>query len=293
MRHLTLVLSLTLLAAAGNACAKSQQPPALRAYAATVTEVDTGNIVFEKHGGDARPMASLTKLMSAMVLLDAHLPMDTLVTVTDEDRDTLRGSHSRLTTGSVFTRARLLTLALVASDNRAILALARTSPGGTEAFVQAMNIKATELGLEHTHFVEPSGLSADNVSTAEDLTRLAAAAYAYPEIRERTTKVVTHASIGGRTIRFRNTNPLVADPRMGIDLTKTGFINEAGRCLLVVLHAGARRFAIALLGAPSGYARSLDLRALRNWLVAHAPSLASHAPALLAHRPASPSAIDP
>jgi serine-type D-Ala-D-Ala endopeptidase (penicillin-binding protein 7) len=278
MHRFLVLLSLALSAAAGGAFAQALSVPTLSARAVTVTEVDTGNIVFQKNGDEARPMASLTKLMSAMVLLDAQLPMDTRVQVSEDDRDTLRGSHSRLAMGGVFTREQLLTLALVASDNRAILALARTAPGGTTAFVQAMNDKARQLGLDHTRLVEPSGLSADNVSTAEDLTRLAAAAYAYPTIRQRTTTLVTHASIRGHLVRFRNTNPLVADPRMGIDLTKTGFINEAGRCLLVVLRAGARRFAVALLGAPSGRARSLDLRALHNCLVVHASTVLPASP---------------
>jgi D-alanyl-D-alanine carboxypeptidase len=287
MHRFLVLLSLALSAAAGGAFAQALSVPTLSARAVTVTEVDTGNIVFEKNGDEARPMASLTKLMSAMVLLDARLPMDSPVQVTEDDRDTWRGSRSRLAMGGVFTREQLLTLALVASDNRAILALARTTPGGTTAFVQAMNDKARQLGLDHTRFVEPAGLSADNVSTAEDLTRLAAAAYAYPTIRQQTTTLVAHASIRGHLVRFRNTNPLVADPRMGIDLTKTGFINEAGRCLLVVLRAGARRFAVALLGAPSGRARALDLRTLHNWLVAYASRVlpASAVSAVPAPRP--------
>jgi D-alanyl-D-alanine carboxypeptidase len=268
LRFLRRVLLAAMACACGLVAAQTPDSATLTlsARAATVTDLDTGNIVFEKSGAEQHPVASLTKLMSAMVLLDQGLPMDTPIRVDAGDRDILKGSHSRLAIGAVLTRRQLLTLALVASDNRAILALARTGPGGIPAFVDAMNAKARHLGLRNTHFVEPSGLSPANVSTAEELARLAGAAYGYSEIRALSTTARTEANVRGRRVAFRNTNSLVADPQLGIGLTKTGFINEAGRCVLVVLRAGSRHFAVALLGAPSGRARSRDLLALHEWL---------------------------
>ena len=202
---------------------------------ALIVNQNTGETLYAKSTGVATPIASVTKLMTAMVLLDQHLPMDEIIAVGDGDVDMLKGTSSRLRVGTQLSRRDMLQLALMSSENRAASALARTTPSGMAAFVAAMNAKATELGMLRTRFVDPTGLNSENVSTAEDLVKMVKAAYQYPEIRSITTTPEYDVSVNGyrRPVEFRNTNILVRNGGWDIGLSKTGYINEAGRCMVM------------------------------------------------------------
>ena len=205
----------------------------LKSASALVLDQSTGRALLEKQAGAVVPIASLTKLMTAMVLLDAHLDPQEIITITNDDKDMLRHSRSRLPVGTRLPREQALLLALLASENRAAHALGRTFPGGLPAFVEGMNAKAKELGLTGARFEDPTGLSSGNVATAWDLAHILEAAYRYPEIRDFTTRPETSLHAGRRCIQFPNTNALVRNPRWSIGLSKTGYIEEAGRCLVM------------------------------------------------------------
>ena len=208
----------------------------LRSKAALVVD-RFGNVLYERDVDSPLPIASLTKLMTAMVTLDAKLPMDEQIEITKADRDLLRLTGSRLRVGARLTRHELLTLALMSSENRAAAALGRTFPGGTEAFLRAMNDKARALGMPRSRFVDAAGLDAGNVATAQELARLVLAAMQYPAIREATTRERLEVRPWKRLgpLRYVNTNRLLRNARWDIQLSKTGYINESGRCL--VMHA--------------------------------------------------------
>jgi D-alanyl-D-alanine endopeptidase (penicillin-binding protein 7) len=214
------------------------------------------------------PIASLTKLMTAMVLLDARLDPGELLTITTEDIDELRHSRSRLPVGTRLPREQALLLALLASENRAAHALGRTFPGGLSAFVRAMNAKALELGLTGTRFADPTGLSSSNVATAWDLSRMLEAAYHYPEIRDFTTRPETTLLSGHHSIQFPNTNALVRGGRWDIGLSKTGYIEEAGRCLVMQAMLAHRPVLIILLDSWGKYTRLGDANRIKQWLEA-------------------------
>ncbi len=243
----------------------------LRSAAALVVD-DQGRVVYEKHARQVKPIASITKLMTAMVVLDAGLPMDEPITILEADRDRLRNSRSRLRTGNArLTRAEMLAVALMSSDNRAASALGRTSlPGGTRAFVQAMNRKAQALGMLDSHFADASGLAAANRATAEDLGKMVRAAARYPFIRQATTRerMEVNPYGNGFTLEYRNTNPLVrnASPDWRIRLSKTGYINEAGRCLVMQADIAGRSFSIVLLDSSGKLTPVGDSNRLRKWL---------------------------
>lgn len=251
--------------------AAPSRPPAklaLKSASALVLDQSTGQTLLEKQAGAVVPIASLTKLMTAMVLLDAHLdPLETL-TITKADLDTLRHSKSRLPVGTRLPREQALLLALLASENRAAHALGRTFPGGLRAFVHAMNAKAESLGLADARFTDPSGLSSDNVASAHDLARLIEAAYAYPEIRDFSTRPETTVQSGRRSIQFPNTNALVRSPRWTIGLSKTGYIEEAGRCLVMQAMLANRPVVIVLLDSWGKYSRLGDANRIKQWLEA-------------------------
>lgn len=234
---------------------------------ALIVNQATGETLYAKGTDVPTPVASVTKLMTAMVMLDAQLPMDEKLAITVDDLDTLKGTGSRLRLGTELTRSELLQLALMASENRAASALGRNYPGGLGAFIHAMNKKAAALGMVHSQFVDPTGLNSQNISTAEDLVKMVDAAYQYPEIRELTTAVSHAVATGGkRPLNFVNTNSLVRKSDWIIGLSKTGFINEAGRCLVMQAEIGGHPLIIILLDSWGKYSRIGDAQRIRKWL---------------------------
>ena len=231
-----------------------------------VVDEASGAVLLEKDAATAAPIASLTKLMTAMVVLDAGQDLGALVRIDDADRDTLKFSRGGVPVGTELSRESLLALALVASDNHAAAALARTYPGGTTAFAEATRRKIDALGLTQTMLVEPTGLSPDNHASAQDMVKLLQATQAYPLIAQ-TTSQRTHAlQVNGQTRAVRNTNPLVGKPGWDVLVSKTGFTNEAGRCLTMRLRAGGRTVSVVLIGALASSARALDALNIRRWL---------------------------
>lgn len=242
----------------------------LHSSAAVVLDGSEGTVLFNKNMNKPRPIASLAKLMTAMVTIDACLPENEPIAITEADRDRLRNSKSRLRSGMVLTRLDLLQFSLAASDNRSAAALARTYPGGVDALVRAMNAKARELGLERTVFEDASGLRSGNVSTAADLARLVEEASRYPLISEFTTTpngTVTDLKTG-RALRFVNTNRLVRGNRWEIALSKTGYIADAGHCLVMLAKVGTRPIVMVLLGSWGELSRFGDANRIKQWLAA-------------------------
>ena len=238
----------------------------VKSSSALVLEGD-GRMLYGKNVDAVQPIASITKLMTAMVVLDAQLDLQQPVAITEEDVDLLKHTGSRLRVGTVLERHDLLRLALMASENRAAAALGRAYPGGKPAFVLAMNQKASELGMTRTRFVDSSGLSSDNVSTAQDLAKMVTAAYRYPLIQEFTT-LTGHVvrTYDGRMLAFRNTNGLVRDEAWHIDVSKTGYIAEAGRCLVMQARIAAKPVIIVLLDSWGRYTRIGDANRIKKWL---------------------------
>lgn len=232
---------------------------------------DAGQPVYAKGTRDQRPIASITKLMTAMVVLDSGVPMDEPLTILEEDRDLLRHSRSRLhiERAPTLPRGEILAVALMSSDNRAASALGRTTlTGGKPAFVEAMNRKAASLGMTSSRFADPTGLDGNNISTAEDLAKMIKAAVNYPQIREITTTgaMEVHPYGDQSTLHYRNTNPLVRDPNWQLELSKTGFINEAGHCLVMRAVIGGRPLSIVLLNSIGKRSPVGDSMRLRKWL---------------------------
>jgi D-alanyl-D-alanine endopeptidase (penicillin-binding protein 7) len=248
----------------------------VRSSSALVIEQGEGRTLYAKNIDAVVPIASITKLMTAMVVLDARLDLREGVMVSEEDVDLLKHTRSRLKVGSVFEREQLLRLALMASENRAASALGRAYPGGLHAFVAAMNRKAADLGMVRTRFVDSSGLSSDNVSTAQDLVKMVVAAHRYPLIQEFTTlqSYVVHTS-EGRPMAFRNTNGLTKDDAWHIDVSKTGYISEAGRCLVMQARIAAKPVIIVLLDSWGRYTRIADANRIKKWIE---NPLADHSP---------------
>ncbi len=245
----------------------ADEPHSLKSNAVLVVDEQTGEVLYAKNTSAVVPIASITKLMTAMVTLDAGLPMDEMVAITDDDVDTYKGTRSRLPVGTQLSRADMLHLALMASENRAASSLGNSYPGGHAAFVAAMNAKAAELGMTDTRYVEPTGLSSDNVSSATDLAKLAAAAAKnYPEIRAYTTSASHEVEVRGRKVAFNNTNGLVRSGDWDIGVSKTGYIREAGRCLVMQARAGARSVIIVLLDSWGSFTRIADAARIRAWL---------------------------
>jgi D-alanyl-D-alanine endopeptidase (penicillin-binding protein 7) len=242
---------------------------ALHSEAALVMDADEGLTLYGQQVDKSRPIASLTKLMTAMVVLDAGQSLDEPILVTEDDRDRLRGSRSRIAIGTLWTRRDLLIAALGASDNRAASALARAHPGGRYAFLQAMNDKAAALGLTRTRFADASGLNSDNVSTARDLAVLARAAREYPLIREITTKSEYRIAElrTGSELAFPNTNRLVRNDGWQIGLSKTGYTADAGNCLVMQATIGTREVVIVLLNSWGWLSKYGDSSRIRDWLL--------------------------
>lgn len=251
------------------AMAEEVGPLKLGSSVAMVVDQSSGTTIYSHNAANQAPIASITKLMTAMVLLDAGLNMEEPITVAEEDVDLLRNSGSRLRVGTTLTRQEMLQIALMASENRAAAAVARTYPGGTARFVAAMNRKAAELGMSHSHFVDSTGLHSENVSTAEDLVKMVRAGHEYEQIRAMTTTEAYDVVQGnGRLTPYKNTNALVKSPSWDIGLSKTGYINEAGRCLVMQAKIASRPVIIVLLDSWGKYTRIADANRVKKWLEA-------------------------
>ncbi|MDE4917599.1 D-alanyl-D-alanine endopeptidase [Cupriavidus metallidurans] len=239
---------------------------ALRSSVALVMDQNTNEVLFQKNPTAVLPIASITKLMTALVVMDARLPMDEMLTVTEEDRDTEKHSSSRLRFGTQLTRQEMLLLALMSSENRAASALGRNYPGGLPAFVGAMNRKARELGMSDSHFVDSNGLSSSNVSSAMDLARLVNAAYRNPTIREYSTQPEHEVTVFGRPMHYVSTNRLVRGGNWDIGLQKTGYISEAGQCLVMQTRVNDRNVVMVFLDSVGKLSRFADATRVRSWL---------------------------
>ena len=260
------VLALTIGFAQGAAGSDLHEKVFLRSAVALVQDAASGETILAKNPEVVLPIASITKLMTAMVVLDARLNLGQRVAISGEDLDMVKGTRSRLRPGSVLTRDELLLLALMASENRAAAALARTHPGGADAFVAAMNAKAQALAMHDTHFADPTGLSSANVASAHDLAKLARAAHGYSLIREYSTRDSATVYALGRPLAYRNTNGLVRSASWHIGLSKTGYISEAGRCLVMRVRVASRELVVVLLDSWGKYSRIGDANRIRKWL---------------------------
>ena len=236
-----------------------------------VVEDDTGKILLEKNADRVAPIASLTKLMTAMVVLDARQDLDELIEIDRSDVDTFKHSSSRVPVGALISRRDVLQLALMSSDNRAAHALARTYPGGMAGFKAAVRQKIATLGMSQTVIEEPTGLSPRNRSTAGDLVKMAAASSKYPEITRMSTESKDLININGREVEYRNTNRLVGAKGWDIGLSKTGYIQEAGRCLIMNIKAGGKNATMILLNANASSARILDALNIRRFISGDEP----------------------
>ena len=268
-RFLTLVFAGFAAASAGAApVALDATKLRLASANAIVLDAGDGQPVYAKAADEVTPIASLTKLMTAMVVLDANLPGDEALEIDVDDFDFLKGTRSRLRMGATLTRDEILRLALMASENRAAHALARNYPGGTPAFVAAMNAKAAALGMTRTRYEDPTGLSPRNVSTASDLARLVRAAADDPLIRDYSTTPAHYVDVQptGQTLGFSNSNALVKKGEWDIQLQKTGYIREAGRCVVMLVTIASRPMVIVLLDSIGKLARLSDAERVRYWL---------------------------
>ncbi len=244
----------------------TQDPLDLKSSVALVVDQDTNEVLFAKNSEAVLPIASLTKLMTALVMVENQLPLEEMITVTSDDVDTEKNSSSRLTVGTTLSRGELLHLALMSSENRAAHALGRTFPGGLQAFVAQMNGKARSLGMADTRYVDPTGLNSSNQSSAKDLASLVKAAYQQPLIRDLSTSHEYAVKLGRRQVQFRNTNSLVRNPSWDIGLQKTGYIVEAGRCLVLQARMAGRKLIMVFLDSTGKYSRQADAERVRHWL---------------------------
>jgi D-alanyl-D-alanine endopeptidase (penicillin-binding protein 7) len=241
-------------------------PLDLKSSVALVIDQETREVLFSKNDHAVLPIASLTKLMTGMIIISAKLNMDEVITITQDDVDTEKNSRSRLRVGASLSRAEMLHLALMSSENRAAHALGRTFPGGMTAFVNNMNIKAKLLGMLDTSYVEPTGLSSLNQSSAQDLATLVNAAHGDATMRELTTSPRYEVAVGKRTLQYNNTNRLVKNPKWDIGLQKTGFINEAGQCLVMQTKIAGRKLIMVFLDSAGRLSRIADAERVRRWV---------------------------
>lgn len=260
---------------------QTQDPLELKSSVALVMDQDTNEVMLSKNPEAVLPIASLTKLMTALVVVEARLPLEDSITITYDDVDTEKNSSSRLAVGSTLSRGELLHLALMSSENRAAHALGRTYPGGLTAFVSAMNAKARLLGMHDTRYVDPTGLNSGNQATARDLATLVKAAYQHPLVRDLSVSPEHAVRLGNRQLQFRNTNSLVRSPSWDIGLQKTGYIVEAGRCLVMQASMAGRKFIMVFLDSAGKYSRQADAERVRRWIenAAQKGALSTHASA--------------
>ena len=271
---------------------RTQDDLDLKSSVALVVDQDTHEVLFQKNPDAVLPIASITKLMTALVTVEAGLSLDDELTVTAAER-VRESARSRLQPGMKLTRGQAMHIALMASDNRAAHLLGRTYPGGLDAFAEAMNAKARLLGMADSRFVEPTGLSAENRSSAQDLVRLATAAYQHPTIREFSTSSEAEIAAGRRTVRYGSTNRLVANPNWDIGLQKTGFTSAAGRCLVMQVAIEGQRVMLVLLDSVGKYSRLADAERIRVWLEAQRAQRAAQPVAAAAKAPAEFAKADP
>ena len=247
----------------------TEDPLLLRSGAALVLDQDTHEVLYSKNPEAVLPIASLSKLMTALVISEANQPLDEVLEITSDDIDTEKNTSSRLKPGTRLTRGVMLHLALMASENRAANALGRNYPGGLAAFIPAMNAKAKELGMLDTHYVEPTGLSSQNKSSARDLAVLVNAAHQVPLLREYSTTPSLDVEVGRRQVQFHTTDRLVANKTWDIGLQKTGFINEAGQCLVMQAQMAGRKLIMVLLDSAGKYSRIADAERIRKWVTSN------------------------
>jgi D-alanyl-D-alanine endopeptidase (penicillin-binding protein 7) len=265
-----------LAASAAPSRAADSAAPEIKSSSALVVTQDGRRVLYAKNEAAVVPIASITKLMTALVVLEAGLPLEEPIAISAADIDDVKHTRSRLRVGSVLARGELLRIALMASENRAAAALARAYPGGAPAFVAAMNRKAAELGMFHTRFVDSTGLSSGNVSTARDLARLADAAHRHPLVSQYSTEASHTVELGnGARLSYANSNSLVSNAGWEIGLSKTGYISEAGRCLVLQAKISATPVIIVLLDSWGRLTRIGDANRIRRWLESHASRLPS------------------
>ena len=253
-----------------QAAAKPIGDPKLKSSSVLIMDQSDSSVLYSRHSDVAMPIASITKLMTALVVLDAKQPLDEPLQITDADRNLPKGGFSRLAVGTTLSRGDLMHLALMSSENRAAHALGNNYPGGMPAMVAAMNAKAQALGMTSTHFVDPTGLSSQNVASPEDLSKLVIAAARNPSIREYSTDKRYAVKIRRRMVEFRNTDNLVANPTWNIIVQKTGYIAEAGKCLVMSAVIEGRSVVIVLLDSFGKYTRVADAKRIKTWMEARA-----------------------
>jgi D-alanyl-D-alanine endopeptidase (penicillin-binding protein 7) len=261
-------LLLTLLAA--QASAQPIRDPKLKSSSVLIIDESDSSVLYSRHSDMPMPIASITKLMTALVVLDAKQPLDEPIQITDADRDLPKGGFSRLIVGTTLTRGDLMHLALMSSENRAAHALGNNYPGGLPAIVEAMNAKAAALGMSNSHFVDPTGLSSQNVASPSDLTKLVIAASHNPTIREYSTDKRYAVKVRRQMVEFHNTDNLVANPTWNIIVQKTGYITEAGKCLVMAAVIEGRSVVIVLLDSLGKYTRVADAKRIKTWMEASA-----------------------
>jgi len=261
-------LILTVLAL--HAAANPIRDPKLKSSSVLIIDQSDSSVLYSRHSDVAMPIASITKLMTALVVLDARQPLDEPIQISEADRDLPKASFSRLTVGTTLSRGDLMHLALMASENRAAHALGSNYPGGLPAMVEAMNAKAAELGMTNSHFVDPTGLSSQNVASPEDLSKLVIAASHNPTIREFSTDRHYAVKVRRHMVEFRNTDNLVANPTWNIIVQKTGYIAEAGKCLVMAAVIEGRSVVIVLLDSLGKYTRVADAKRIKTWMEASA-----------------------
>ncbi|MDF1486648.1 serine hydrolase [Ramlibacter sp. H39-3-26] len=254
----------------------TNDPLDLKSSVAYVLDQDTHEVLLSKNEQAVLPIASLTKLMTGVIVSEAQLPMEESITITQDDVDTEKGSSSRLAVGTVLSRGELLHLALMSSENRAAHALGRTYPGGLDVFVGLMNAKAQMLGMADTHYVEPTGLSSHNQSSARDLAVLVNAAHQNPLLRELTTSPGYEVAVGHRMLQYNNTNRLVKNPLWDIGLQKTGYISEAGQCLVMQASIAGRKLIMVFLDSAGRLSRIGDAERVRKWVEASVAIMGPH-----------------
>ena len=239
---------------------------ALKSSVALVVDQDTNEVLFSKNEQAVLPIASITKLMTGLLVSEGNLPMDESITISQADVDTEKGSSSRLAVGTELSRGELLHLALMSSENRAAHALGRTYPGGLQHFVELMNARAKALGMNDTNYAEPTGLSSKNQSSARDLATLVNFAYGDPTLRELSTSTGYQVEVGRRTLQFHNTNRLVKNPSWDIGIQKTGYITEAGQCLVMQAKIAGRKLIMVFLDSAGKLSRIADAERVRHWV---------------------------
>jgi serine-type D-Ala-D-Ala endopeptidase (penicillin-binding protein 7) len=257
-------LFLTVLAF--HAGATQNHDPKLKSSSVLIIDQSDSSVLYSRHSDVALPIASITKLMTALVVLDAKQPLDEPIQITEADRDLPKASFSRLTIGTTLSRGDLMHLALMSSENRAAHALGNNYPGGMSAMVAAMNAKAASLGMTNSHFVDPTGLSSQNVASPEDLSKLVIAASHNATIREYSTDSRYTVKVHRHLVEFRNTDNLVANPTWNIVVQKTGYIAEAGKCLVMAAVIEGRSVIIVLLDSLGKYTRVADAKRIKTWM---------------------------